>query len=272
MTGLGARFDWYSATFAGMEEGQVEGALAIALDGSMSVGRGKMGYAQCVTVERGDDVIARVFSHSATAGEVHVVASGEACDRVVPFLRRMWPEHRVSRADSALDFAADFAALDSIALEFAKERRLAFRLVTDSDGGATRYLGAPSSGVMVRIYKKSEQLRKLHPERAAQVPDGIVRVELQVRPSSKVKGVVASMSAEDVWGLGQWSRDFAAKVLDFDAERVAMHTWSASDWTRTMHWLGRQYAPAIARRAHQVGQAQARAEVLAALGLADGSA
>lgn len=270
MSGLASRFDWYSATFEDLDDGRVPGAFAAALGGSLEVTRGKMGYAVCTTVERDDTVLARVFSGSARPGEVHVSISGEACDQVVPFVRRLWPEHRVSRVDSAMDFCADFDALDARALSFARERGLSHRLFTDSEGGATRYLGAASSEVMVRVYKKSEELRKKHPQQAATVPDGIVRAELVARPGSKIKGLVASMSADAVWGLGEWSRDFASTFLDIDAERVPTHFRQASDWSRALHWLGHQYAPAVNRRAAQVGRQAAAAEVLATLGLADG--
>lgn len=262
-----ARFDWYQATFDGLEEDQVVGALVLALGGSVTLGRGKFGYSRSATVEVNDRVIARVYSGSSRVGEVHVVVTGEACDDVVPLLRRLWPEHRVSRVDVALDFAADFEQLDARALAFAEDRGLSYRLVTNSDGGATRYLGAPSSEVRVRVYKKSEELRAKHPDQAHEVPDGIVRAEIQVRPSSRIKGRVATMEPSEVWGLGSWAPAFADTFLDLAVTAVPTHFRQSSDWSRALHWLGHQYAPAIARRAAQVGQEQARAEVLEALGL-----
>ena len=144
MSGYTARFDWYSATFEQLDDGRVPASLAVALGGTVSWGRGRLGYARCATIESGDETLARVFVGSARLGEVHVAVSGDACDRVVPLVRRLWPEHRVARADSAIDFKSEFEVIDAAALEFAKDRRLAFRLVTDSEGGATRYLGSPA--------------------------------------------------------------------------------------------------------------------------------
>lgn len=270
MSGLQSRFDWYSATFDDLDDGRVPPALALALDGSITRGRGRLGYAQCSTIERDDETLAQVYTGSARLGEVHVVASGDACDKVVPLVRRLWPDHRVARADAAMDFSAAFEDLDREALAFAQDRRLAFRLVTDSEGGATRYLGAPSSQVSVRVYKKTEQLRKMHPDRALTVPDGIVRAELQARPGSNVKGIVARMEADDLWGLGQWTHDFAATFLDIEAERVSTHFRRPTDWSRALHWIGQQYGPVVNRRVQQVGMEQARAEVLQTLGLGNG--
>jgi len=267
MSGYSARFDWYSATFEQLDDGRVPASLALALGGTVSWGRGRLGYARCATIERQDETLARVFVGSARLGEVHVAVSGDACDRVVPLVRRLWPEHRVARADSAIDFKAEFEVIDAAALEFAKDRRLAFRLVTDSEDGATRYLGSPKSEVQVRVYKKTEQLRKMHPERAQEVAEGIVRVELQARPGSVVKASVASMTAEELWGLGAWTRDFAVEFLQVDAERVSTHFRVPSDWSRSLHWLGKQYGPLIRKRADEVGADVAITEVLDTLGM-----
>jgi hypothetical protein len=183
-------------------------------------------------------------------------------------LRRMWPAHWISRADSSVDFSADFAELDAVAVAFAEDRGLSFRLVSDSAGGATRYLGAPSSELRVRVYKKSEQLRALHPEAVDSIPDGIVRVELQARPGKRaVKERAATMTADGLWGLGAWSQIFAAQILGFEAERVPTHFRRPSDWTRALHYLGKQYAPMVARRVEEVGSEQARRELLLALGV-----
>lgn len=262
-----ARFDWYQATFDGLDEDRVVSALVLAFGGSVTLGRGQNGYSRSATVEVDDRVIATVYSGSARVGEVHVKVTGGACDDVVPLLRRLWPVHRVSRVDVALDFAASFEELDARALEFAKKLGLSYRLVTSSDGGATRYLGSVKSEVMVRVYKKSEELRAKHPDQASEIPDGIVRAEIQVRPASRVKGHVATMSPVEVWGLGSWAPKFAAQFLDLAPVAVPTHFRKASDWSRSLHWLGQQYAPTIARRIEQVGEDQAREEVLAVLGL-----
>lgn len=268
MRGLESRFDWYEITFEGFDDGRERSALALALGGSLSRSKGRNGYAECFAIERDGSTLAQVYGRSARLGELHIVTTSEACDEVVPVLRRLWPEHRISRADSSIDFAADFDELDALAVKFAEARGLSFRLVSDSDGGATRYLGAPSSELRVRVYKKSEQLRALHPEAAADVPDGIVRVELQARPGKRaVKERVATMTADDLWGLGAWSQLFASEILGFDAERVPTHFRRPSDWSRALHFFERQYSPMVQRRAAEVGADQVRAELLEALGL-----
>lgn len=261
------RFDWYEMTADGLDDGRCAPALAIALGAEVRAGKGRNGYGRAEVVERGGDVLATVYGGSARAGEVHIVTTGLACDEVVPVVRRLWPEHRVSRADSALDFRADFELLDRVALKFAETRGLRHSLFTSSDGGATRYVGSPRSEGMARLYKKSEQLRAMHPEVAAEVPSFVVRAEFVARPGKRAaKEALARMEPADVWGLAGWSQEFAALVLELDPVRTSTHFRRPSDWWRSMHFLGVQYAPMVQKRAGEEGAEAVAAEVLAHLG------
>ena len=265
---IGARFDWMGLTFDGFDDGREAAKLAAALGCEQVPARGRNGYAQAWSLVRGEDELARVYGHSARAGEVHIESTSESCDQVVPVLRRLWPDHRVARADSAVDFEADFEALDCRAVAFAQHNGISYSLITNSEGGATRYLGSRKSENYVRLYKKSEQLRALHPERAGEVPDGIVRFELEAKPSKRdTKELVSTMTPDDLWGLGEWTQKFAAEFLGIDAPRVATHFRRPSDWTRVLHYLGEQYRPSVERRIEQVGASRALAEVVDALGL-----
>jgi hypothetical protein len=170
-----------------------------------------------------------------------------------------------------VDFRADFDELDQRVLVFATEHRLSHRLITNSDGGATRYLGSPRSETQLRLYKKSEQLRALHPEAAESVPDGIVRFELVVRPGKRdVKEILGRSAPDDAWGFSEWSAELAGMVLAIDAPRVSTHFRRPADWTRALHFLGIQYAPMVQRRAEQVGADTAVEELVEALGLGAG--
>lgn len=265
---LGARFDWYELTMDELDDERVAPALALAVGGRVTRGRGRNGYAAAWEVTRNDEVLATVYGHSARAGEVHISITGGSCDELVPVVRRLWPEHRVSRVDAAVDLVADFETVDAHAVAFAVEHGVRHSLTTNSEGGATRYLGAPTSEFKARVYKKSEELRAKHPERADEIPSGLVRYECQVRPGKRaVKEAVATMSPDDVWGLSQWGRDYAAAALGIEAERTATHFRRPTSWARALHFLAEQYAPSIERRAAEVGREAARAEVLEALGL-----
>lgn len=267
---LGCRFDWYESTHDDSDEGLMASQLAAALGGRVVEGKGRNGYAVSYAIVRSDDELVRVFGRSARFGECHLVTTSESCDEVVPLIRRLWPNHRVSRADVSVDFAADFEQLDARSVAFVEARGVSHRLMTNSDGGATRYLGAKSSENAVRVYKKSEQLRAQHPDRASTIPDGIVRVELVNRPGKRgVKERAAHMEPDDFWGFGQWTKAFAAELLGLDAERVPTHFRRPSDYARALHFLGQQYGPMLQRRAADVGIEQLIGELMAAAGLSE---
>jgi hypothetical protein len=268
-TGLESRFDWYEMTAEGLDDGRVPAALALSTGATVEPGKARNGYGRASVVCRGEDVLAVVYGGSARAGEVHVVTTGSSCDEVVPILRRLWPQHRVSRADAALDFSGDFDQLDAQLVAFCREgRQLKHELIVNSEGGATRYVGGRSSEVRLRLYKKSEQLRALHPDRAQEIPDGVVRVEVQVRPGKRAtKELAAVLRPDDMFGLGQWSAQYAAEVLRLQPERTPTNFRRPSDWSRGIHYLGLQWSPMIAARVASRGLEATRAEVLLALGL-----
>lgn len=254
MPDVGSRWDWYAATIDGLDDGQMPTSLALIFGASVERTRGRNGYALGHQIARDGNVLATVYERSARAGEVHVEVTSESCDEVVPVLRRQYPFHRVTRGDSAVDFAADFGALDERVVAFADARGISHRLFTNSDGGATRYVGSPRSEAMLRVYKKSEQLRAMHPERASTVPDGIVRFELVVRPGKRdAKEALALASSDDAWGFAKWTQGIAALILGLDAERTATHFRRPTDDERAMHFLIQQYGGMMRRRSLQHG-------------------
>ncbi|HMH59317.1 MAG TPA: hypothetical protein VK537_09065 [Galbitalea sp.] len=263
-----SRFDWYEATVDNDTDSRTAPSLALVLGAHLVRGKGRNGYAECWQLVRDDIQLCEVYGRSARLGEVHITVTSESCDEVVPVLRRMYPEHRVSRADAAVDVHADFETLDLQVLAFAVERGLSYAMMTGSDGGATRRIGSPRSETMLRVYKKTEQLRALHPEIADTIPDGVVRFELVARPGKRaVKESLSTMSADDVWGLSQWSTEFASFVVGFEAERTATHFRRPSNYRRALHFVGIQYGPLMRDRAAEIGREATLLELAGALGL-----
>jgi len=268
MRALQSRFDWYEATIDDDTDSRTAPSLALVLGAHLVRGKGRNGYAECWQLVRDDVQLCEVYGRSARLGEVHISVTSESCDEVVPVLRRMFPKHRVSRADTAVDVQADFESLDLQVLAFAAERGLSHSLITNSEGGATRYVGSPRSETYLRVYKKSEQLRALHPEIASTVPDGVVRFELVARPGKRaVKETLSTMTPDDVWGLSQWSHDFAAFVVGFEAERTATHFRRPSNYRRALHFVGIQYGPLMRDRVAEIGREATLLELAGALGL-----
>ena len=75
------------------------------------------------------------------------------------------------------------------------------------------------------------------------------------------------MTADELWGLGMWTRAFAARTLGFEAPRVPTHFRRPTDWDRALHFLGRQYGPLVTKRAAEVGSDAVVRELLSALGV-----
>lgn len=264
----GLRFDWYAATFEESRGGDfVATALAVAVGGQLSRVRGRYGYALGLAVEVGGVELALVLFGAAQGAEVHVEIPGAGCDSLVDVLRRRWPLHGVSRVDVAVDFQGDFEALDAVVLA-AVGHRVSHQLITNSEGGATRYLGAPSSDCRVRVYKKTEQLRATYGY-ALGVPDGIIRIEAQIRPGSRDKARFATLTPAQAMAYRALSRHVAAVVVPdavtrWDGETVHKRP---SSWQQTLEGLARQYGPSLARRAEVVGAEAAGRELLEAMGL-----
>lgn len=271
MTGDLSRWDWYEATLDAPEDGRVTLRLAAALRASVTPGKGRNGYARGEHLERDGMTLLSVYSGSPRLGEYHLTTTSESCDEVVPVIRERYL-HRVSRADSAVDFQADWAPLDAQVLDFAQRKGLSYRLVTDSAGGATRYVGSPRSEVQVRVYRKTEQLRAVYGAAAAHVPEGIVRAEVQVRPGKRpTKELLACSSPDDAWGYARWSGELASELLALDAERTRTHFARESSWSRTSRVLAEQYGRLIRDRAEAVGAEVALAELAEIFGLKPGS-
>lgn len=265
---MNSRFDWYQATFESLDDGRAAPNIALSLGGRVVFAKPLYGYTRAWAIERNNEVLATVFEGSNRAGEIHIQTTSDSCDEVVPLIRSLWPSHRVSRADAAIDFEADYDRIHDAALAFAKERNLAWSEIKNSEGGATFRVGSPSSERYVKVYKKSEELRAKHPERADEIPDGIVRAELVIRPSKhQAKEKLASMSPTDTWGLGKWTQDFAQTLLGFDSERVQIRFKKPSDWSRSLHYLGLQYSPMISKRLETHDYDDVLDEVLSVLGL-----
>jgi hypothetical protein len=266
--GAESAFDWYEPTIDGVDDGRVGPALALATGGRLAPGKPRNGYGRAEVLLRGEEVLCRIFGGSARPGEVHLEITGETCRELVPIVRRLWPEHRVSRADSAMDFVADFEEMYAAAIAFANTRGLKHETITKSDGGKTLYIGSKKSAAFMRLYKKSEQLRSEYPEKAHEIPDGIVRAEMVSKPGkSEVKSAVSVMHPDDLWGMAKWATDYAAAVLGLAPIRTVTTFRRPSDWSRAVHFLGQQYGPAVLARAADVGSDAAASEVLRAFGL-----
>lgn len=265
------RFDWYAATLAETPGGDfVASVLAARCGGNARRVRGRFGYVRGYAIEVGGTEFALVLFGGATGAEVHVEIPGAGCDVLVPVVRQRWPEHRVSRVDVSLDLVVPFAELDARVLELVGSS-VKHELITNSEGGATRYLGSRKSDYRLRVYRKTEQLRQVYGEAAGNVPDGIVRVEAVIRPGTPDKAAFAALRPRQAAAYRRLGRVVFGDVLGAELpmwEGDAVHR-KPSDWERILTVLQMQYGRAIRERAAEVGDAVALQELGDRFGLVE---
>lgn len=262
----GPVFDWYAASLPE----HVGGALALDVlrddlgGGVVLRSRGRHGYGDRAVLMHGERPVVSV-SWGGTHSRCHVESGGGSTQDVCRTVRARWPEHRVTRVDSALDWD-DPEAWDQVhglVLGIAQERGLSKALAGDwidphqrPGDGRTLYVGAPSSAVRMRVYEKGRQL----PE--AGRPDW-VRAEVQCRPQRAAKGLLASAEPLAVWGTARWTQDAATRLLggvEVPATRVV--TWREPDALRARTYIVRSLGRVLSQWALEVGGWESLGRVL----------
>ena len=251
------RFDWYAATVR-EDVGVLEEALAVGLGATPERARGMHGYAEQREFKRDGNVVARMLLGGRN-GNPHVWASSDDTDALVPVLRGAWPDlHRVTRADASEDFdngPGTWERLYGESINLATERGLKIDQAGDwhRGEGRTLYIGSRKSAVFARLYEKGHQLRERFPEHAETFSPHHCRLELQVRPEGHARDVAASAEPEALYGLSDWSRELARRVLDLDVERVHIRERRDPDNERALAAMVRQYGAHLEQLAEREG-------------------
>lgn len=253
------RFDWYQATIAENPIVIVDTLKnALAANGSVVEGRGRHNYHQSFRIlDSAGNRLAEVLAGGAN-GNPNVMASGEDTPNFVSVIRNCWPVHRVTRFDSAEDFAEQGAleGLESICRGVAKDLNIKGRTVVPDDPteGRTYYLGAPSSDTRVRLYDKTAESRAKLPEsRHSDVPDNWARLEIQVRPRKEWRAYAAQATPEQAWGFSRWTHVLAERALSLSIDRINMYLGKESDDERAFRFMVKQYGRVLERMFRDVG-------------------
>jgi hypothetical protein len=250
----GLRWDWYQATLKGSSDVLTSvNAITRALGETLLGGgrwvtcKGLYGYSQGVELKGVLVGSVRVFW---SAKDVHVQATGEAAELVVDDLRRVWPQHLVSRADVAYDVVepGSFERLYGRVYAIARTVRQGGKVSTstvgdwlDAEDGRTFYAGGVSSRVRVRVYEKGhEQLAK---DPGSKAPMDWTRTEWQLRPSTGQKAWMAQASKIEALGLSPFGADVAEDLLGVEVVPVGNTLRFASQ--DPAYWMVRQYREVV---------------------------
>jgi len=213
--GCKSRFDYYQGTVLcdWVTVGDYLADKALVFD---ATGHGMYGYDETYVGVLPGGAKFKMLAGGNHGAPPSVFGSGEHAPSVAALLRGMpWP-HRVSRADSALDYEGDGAwkTLKDYLILFAQEHEIRLGqagdwINEDDPKGRTLYLGSRKSEKFLRCYQKGRQLGD--PESTW------VRVELQVRPEGSQREKASSASPDDLWGYAAWPHDLAPWLMGDNA-------------------------------------------------------
>lgn len=262
------RFDWYAATIP-QDPNVVILTLSSVLEADVRSSKGMHGYTQgfeFVHPDRG--VIARCLSGGNRGAHPHAWASGDDTDKFVQVVREFFPQHEVTRFDSAEDFSSPgiFENLRSTLRNVALDHRLKFPCIEDTLNpaeGRTQYIGSRKSPQFARLYEKGKQLQSSHMPNAATVinpstgeilsAEDWTRLELVVRPEKLGRIVAATATPEQAWGFTDWTHRLAKDAFKLEFERVftRVHKYSEDDHATAV--MVSQYGNILVRKAAKLG-------------------
>lgn len=241
--------------------------LAGTLGGELEAGRGLNGYHRSQAVKRGGETLARVL-YEGSNGPPHIIATGAASDDVVPVIRAAWPDHEVTRMDTAQDFSQDggYEQLAAVMEAMSATTRLTLTKLESVRNGVrsrTVYLGAPSSRVRVRLYEKG----RFEQQQGHEADSHWFRLESQIRPTGKdARQLAAHIDPVEAWGMARWTRDLASTAMGLEVEPITMRTRREPDYMRAIRNMARQYGPTLAKAVEVEGSWAAVGDLLRANG------
>lgn len=191
-----------------------------------------------------------------------LVGGGDSCGPIVDEVRSVFPGHRVSRADVALDYDYEgaFSDLEATGLTIAldhKPRPLKTHVSGDHYqlmDGRTTYFGSRSSTHFARVYEKGFEQRKKGIDPDASL--NWARLEIEIKPTKKgdARLIASTMSPDELAHSSAWTSSFACAVGSSCGDAVRLTTRkNRSALEASLFHMASQYGPLI-RRAISSGE------------------
>ena len=243
-------FDWYQASVLDSDESEIMASLKSYFELSdIKKGRPLYGYQEAIELVRGDIKICTLMWGQIDNPSPHIIFTSREAIEGANFLRTYYPNHKVSRFDSAMDWYCEGAwdLLSETALQVAREFNISVQHVGDferGEKGRTLYLGSKSSPVFVCLYEKGKQ-----PDWLPMGYTDWVRLEVRVRPSSKSKKECATITPPEVFGCARWTQELFKRLTTRSVPRFNVGTiHKPSDDDRAFQALVKQYGALIVRQ------------------------
>lgn len=234
-------WDW-SATTHDARDGIVADLLAAVDARVVKPGKGLQGWSRSVLAFDREGYKRAAIYYGGGRDDVHVLSTSAAADSVRSRVVGM-DRARTARVDTRVDTLVPFEDLTAILEAAAESYGSRITRVQSSERGQslgrTVYLGAPSSAVRVRLYEKWL-------ESPGEYVEGTNRVEVQLRPPSKVKDRVSSWSQSETFCASRVTRDLAFRLGTDLAPGSSLHVKRGTpDLERSMRAMGDQYGPGV---------------------------
>lgn len=261
------RFDWYTATLEGRPD-SLQDALRSRLGADREGFRTpRHGYHSRELWRAPTGLEVDIQHGGSNPGGVCATATGAWAAPFAALVRELAPDHRVTRADVAIDWTEPdgYDRWKPVLRQIADEQRVQHVREVHDDGrghdGRTYYLGSPASVVRVRMYEKGLQqlaegrrtgvlpiLAEEWLDEGRSIVDWM-RLEIVVRPDGRdAKAAMAKVEPGAFWGCSRWSRVLADRVMDAKLERLRVGSVrKASDDDRMLRSMVRQYRHVLER-------------------------
>lgn len=234
-------WDW-SATTHDARDGIVADLLGAVGARIVKPGKGLQGWARSVLAFDAEGYKRAAIYFGGGRDDVHVLSTSAAADSVRSRVTGM-DRARTARVDTRVDSLVPFEDLVQVLEAAADTYGSRITRVESSERGQslgrTVYLGAPSSAVRVRLYEKWL-------ESPGEYVEGTNRVEVQLRPPSKVKDRVSGWTSAETFCASRVTRDLALRLGTDLAPGSSLHVKRGTpDLERSMRAMGDQYGPGV---------------------------
>lgn len=246
-----AFFDWYGATIPVQDLQEIIDKANLFFVGDFRECKPQTPYTNAFQMFCGEDNIFKV-SYGGQNDFPYLVASSHNASRVSEFLKINFPNHSVSRFDTAVDFDEEGAWETLVEMGFYLAEKYNLKVNQQGDwredgrGGKTLYIGSRSSVVYMRIYEKGkEQIQKGVDVDAS---PNWVRVELEIKPQKKSNKIFAArMKAYEGFGCSKWSKEIPELLSNEKMPRIKLGTIREpeSDLDKRLAYMLYQYGNTI---------------------------
>ena len=207
----------------------------------LPTGQGRRGWRSGLAAYDGDGYKLGTVFYGGDRTDVLV----EATSGVADVLRESITAHggKTARVDTRVDSLVAFedlaGILEEASMTYGSVIHEHASRVRGESTGRTVYLGAPSSAIRVRLYEKWL-------ESPGQYVEGTNRIEVQLRPPSRVKEKVSGWSRAETFCASKVARDVAQMLgTDVADPGTLQKKRGTPDLERTLAAMGEQYGKGV---------------------------